>query len=192
MNVTGGKNMQITKIPAKPRENRIVRVAAYARVSADKDAAFHSLEAQTEYYQEYVSKHPDWILVGIYSDNGISGTIIDRPEFQRMLEDCRAGEIDFVITKRKVFVLIILEAITIYIDYKLFTETGLVAALSFGFIGTILNYTAAFVDANDASYGSSYSSSSGGEIDGGTLLVIIIVIAPWWYDDVDLIRIVLL
>ena len=91
--------MQITKIPAKPRENRIVRVAAYARVSADKDAAFHSLEAQTEYYQEYVSKHPDWILVGIYSDNGISGTIIDRPEFQRMLEDCRAGEIDFVITK---------------------------------------------------------------------------------------------
>ena len=70
--------------------------------------------------------------------------------------------IDFVTTKRKVFVLIILEAITIYIDYKLFTETGLVAALSFGFIGTILNYTAAFVDANDASYGSSYSSSSGG------------------------------
>lgn len=91
--------MQITKIPAKLKENKKLRVAAYARVSADKDAAFHSLEAQTEYYQKYVSRHPDWMLVGIYSDNGISGTIIDRPEFQRMLEDCRAGKIDLVVTK---------------------------------------------------------------------------------------------
>ena len=50
MNVSGGKYMQITKIPAKPKEYKTLRVAAYARVSADKDAAFHSLEAQTEYY----------------------------------------------------------------------------------------------------------------------------------------------
>ena len=91
--------MKITKIPAKPNENKTLRVAAYARVSADKDAAFHSLEAQTEYYQEYVSNHPDWTLVGIYSDNGISGTVVERPEFQRMLEDCHAGKIDLVITK---------------------------------------------------------------------------------------------
>ena len=91
--------MQITKIPAKPKEDKTLRVAAYARVSADKDAAFHSLASQTEYYQEYVDKHPNWVLVGIYSDNGISGTIIDRPEFQRMLDDCRAKRIDLVITK---------------------------------------------------------------------------------------------
>lgn len=91
--------MKITEIPAKPKEQKTIRVAAYARVSSDKDAAFHSLEAQTEYYQEYVAKHPDWELTGIYSDNGISGTIINRPEFQRMLEDCRAGKIDLVITK---------------------------------------------------------------------------------------------
>lgn len=91
--------MKITEIPAKPKEQKITRVAAYARVSSDKDAAFHSLEAQTEYYEEYVAAHPDWELVSIYSDNGISGTIINRPEFQRMLEDCRAGKIDLVITK---------------------------------------------------------------------------------------------
>lgn len=91
--------MKITEIPAKPREQKIVRVAAYARVSADKDAAFHSLEAQTEYYEDYIATHPDWELTGIYSDNGISGTTINRPEFQRMLEDCRAGKIDLVITK---------------------------------------------------------------------------------------------
>lgn len=91
--------MKITEIPAKPKEQKITRVAAYARVSSDKDAAFHSLEAQTEYYEDYVAAHPDWELVSIYSDNGISGTITKRPEFQRMLEDCRAGKIDLVVTK---------------------------------------------------------------------------------------------
>ncbi len=40
--------MRIEEIPAKPKEQKIIRVAAYARVSSDKDAAFHSLEAQTE------------------------------------------------------------------------------------------------------------------------------------------------
>ena len=91
--------MKVIEIPGKPQEREIIRVAAYARVSADKEAAFHSLEAQTEYYEAYVQRHPDWQLVDIYSDNGISGTIIARPEFQRMLEDCRAGKIDLVITK---------------------------------------------------------------------------------------------
>lgn len=91
--------MEITEIPAKLKKQKIVRVAAYARVSSDKDAAFHSLEAQTEYYEHYVASRPDWELVGIYSDNGISGTTINRPEFQRMLEDCRAGKIDLVVTK---------------------------------------------------------------------------------------------
>ena len=62
MNVSGGKYMQITKIPAKPKEYKTLRVAAYARVSADKDAAFHSLEAQTEYYEKYVSNHDGSIV----------------------------------------------------------------------------------------------------------------------------------
>lgn len=91
--------MRIEEIPAKPKEQKIIRVAAYARVSSDKDAAFHSLEAQTEYYCDYVAAHPEWELVSIYSDNGISGTTINRPEFQRMLQDCREGKIDLVVTK---------------------------------------------------------------------------------------------
>lgn len=91
--------MKITELPAKPKEQQITRVAAYARVSSDKDAAFHSLEAQTEYYEQYVAAHPGWQLVGIYSDNGISGTTINRPEFQRMLQDCRDGKIDLIVTK---------------------------------------------------------------------------------------------
>ena len=52
--------MKITEIPAKEKERKSIRVAAYARVSSDKDAAFHSLEAQTEYYRDYVAVHPDW------------------------------------------------------------------------------------------------------------------------------------
>lgn len=93
------KNIIIEKLPAMPKKPELIRVAAYARVSADKDAAFHSLEAQTEYYEQCVSAHPDWQLVGIYSDNGISGTTINRPEFQRMLQDCWDGKIDLIITK---------------------------------------------------------------------------------------------
>ena len=91
--------MRIEEIPASPKKPKVTRVAAYARVSSDKDAAFHSLEAQTEYYQNYIAAHPDWELVAIYSDNGISGTTIHRPEFQRMLQDCREGKIDLIITK---------------------------------------------------------------------------------------------
>ncbi|RYC74836.1 recombinase family protein [Candidatus Nanosyncoccus alces] len=91
--------MKITEIPAKTQEEKTIRVAAYARVSSDKDAAFHSLEAQKAYYEEYIRQNPNWTLVDIYSDNGISGTIINRPEFQRMLEDCRNGKIDLVVTK---------------------------------------------------------------------------------------------
>ena len=56
------KEIQIQRIPAAPKVPEVVRVAAYARVSADKDAAFHSLEAQTDYYQNYVSSHQDWEL----------------------------------------------------------------------------------------------------------------------------------
>lgn len=91
--------MRIEEIPASPKKPKVTRVAAYARVSSDKDAAFHSLEAQTEYYQNYIAAHPDWELVAIYSDNGISGTTIHRPEFQRMLQDCREGKIDLIVTK---------------------------------------------------------------------------------------------
>ena len=93
------KEMQIQRIPAMPKVPEVVRVAAYARVSADKDAAFHSLEAQTDYYQNYVETRPDWELVEIYSDNAISGTVVDRPEFQRMMEDARVGKIDRIVTK---------------------------------------------------------------------------------------------
>lgn len=91
--------MKITEIAPKAKEPKRLRVAAYARVSSEKDAAFHSLEAQEGYYREYVAAHPDWELAAVFSDNGISGTVTERPAFQEMLEACRDGKIDMVITK---------------------------------------------------------------------------------------------
>lgn len=75
------------------------RVAAYARVSSSKDAMLHSLSAQISYYNDYIGSRGDWELAGIYADEALTGTKENRPEFQRMLTDCRDGKIDMVITK---------------------------------------------------------------------------------------------
>lgn len=75
------------------------RVAAYARVSSGKDAQLHSLSAQISYYNHLIGSRGDWELVGIYADEAMTGTKENRPEFQRLLSDCRAGKIDMVIAK---------------------------------------------------------------------------------------------
>lgn len=75
------------------------RVAAYARVSSGKDAMLHSLSAQISYYNSYIGNRGDWELAGIYADEALTGTKEERPEFQRLLMDCRDGKIDMVITK---------------------------------------------------------------------------------------------
>ena len=90
----------IRKINAKkPRITKRERVAAYARVSMDKETMFHSLSAQVSYYSEYIQRNPGWMYAGVYADNACTGTRADRPEFQRLLADCRAGKIDRIITK---------------------------------------------------------------------------------------------
>ena len=77
-----------------------LRVAAYCRVSTDSDEQATSYEAQVEHYTEYIQKNPDWEFAGIYADDGISGTNTKkREEFNRMIDDCKAGNIDMIITK---------------------------------------------------------------------------------------------
>ena len=76
------------------------RVAVYVRVSTDDPRQTSSYELQKNYYEDFVQKHPSWTLVGIYADEGISGTSLNhRENFKRMLADCRAGKIDMIITK---------------------------------------------------------------------------------------------
>ncbi len=76
------------------------RVAAYARVSTEQDAQQSSYEAQIEYYTGYIQSKPEWEYVGVYADEGISGTSYkNRYGFNRMVEDAKAGKIDLILTK---------------------------------------------------------------------------------------------
>ena len=76
------------------------RVAAYCRVSTDNEGQMSSLELQMAAFRTQIELRPDWELVDIYADEGISGTRAEkRPEFQRMIRDCEAGKIDYIITK---------------------------------------------------------------------------------------------
>lgn len=72
----------------------------YVRVSTDNDEQTSSYELQKNYYTEYITGHPGWELVGIYADEGISGTsIAHRKGMLQMIEDCKAGKIDLIMTK---------------------------------------------------------------------------------------------
>ena len=84
---------------AAPTPVKLKRVAAYARVSMETERLNHSLSAQISYYSELIQKHPGWVYAGVYADDGISGTKINRPEFQKMLAECEAGNIDIILTK---------------------------------------------------------------------------------------------
>lgn len=91
---------KITKLESQNVQSiKRKRVAAYARVSSGKDAQIHSLSAQISYYNNYIGSRGDWEFAGIYADEAMTGTKENRPEFQRLLTDCRAGKIDMVIVK---------------------------------------------------------------------------------------------
>ncbi len=77
-----------------------LRVAAYARVSTEKEEQEHSLEAQTDYFETYIKENPRWEFVGLYVDDGISGlSYHNRDGFNRMVADAIDGKIDLIITK---------------------------------------------------------------------------------------------
>lgn len=76
------------------------RVAIYVRVSTDDIRQTTSYELQKKYYEDFVRRHPNWTLVKIYADEGISGTSLKhRDAFNEMIDHCRAGQIDLIVTK---------------------------------------------------------------------------------------------
>lgn len=78
----------------------MVQVAAYCRVSTDKEDQANSFEAQQRYFRERIEREPDWVLQGIYADEGISGTSTrKRVEFNRMIHAAEMGKIDLIVTK---------------------------------------------------------------------------------------------
>ena len=77
-----------------------MNVAAYCRVSTDSDDQLQSYEAQVAYYTDHICKNPKWHFVGIYADEGITGTIVSKRErFKQMIRDCEKGKIDLILTK---------------------------------------------------------------------------------------------
>jgi len=94
-----------TFIPAKPKINpnerdRFFRVCAYCRVSTDNDEQLSSFELQQAHYRQLVQDHPNWELKHIFADQGISGTSLkNRDEFNAMIDACKRGEYDLILTK---------------------------------------------------------------------------------------------
>ena len=98
----------VTVIPARRcrvqagavQEKPKIKVAAYCRVSTDSEEQLTSYEAQVDYYTRYIQGRPDWVFVGIYTDEGISATNTKRREgFNRMVPDALDGKIDLIVTK---------------------------------------------------------------------------------------------
>ena len=91
-------------IPAKPEavraSKRQLRVAAYCRVSTDDEEQLTSYEAQKNYYTDKIMTNKEWTMAGIFADEGITGTSArKRPEFLRMIRQCKQCKIDIVLTK---------------------------------------------------------------------------------------------
>ena len=91
---------RITKIEAAPVAIKKTRVAAYARVSTDSEEQLLSLETQKVHYEDYIKANPELEYAGLYYDEGISGTKVDKRDgLLKLLKDCEDGKIDRVITK---------------------------------------------------------------------------------------------
>ncbi|MBR3320166.1 recombinase family protein [Candidatus Saccharibacteria bacterium] len=80
--------------------SKLKRVAAYARVSTEQEEQEGSFYSQISFYTDYINENPNWQLVRVYADRGLSGTSYKhRPEFSQMIEDAKAGKIDLILTK---------------------------------------------------------------------------------------------
>lgn len=87
----------IDKLSGRTRKKR---VCAYCRVSTDMEDQRTSYYSQIDHYSTFIKKNKDWEFVGVYADEGITGTQIkNRDEFIRMIDDCKSGKIDIIIAK---------------------------------------------------------------------------------------------
>ena len=86
--------------PQDQEKKKNLRVAAYCRVSTKKDEQLNSYENQKAYYTEKIMANPDWTMVDIFADEGITGTsTCRRKDFLRMIRQCRQGKIDMILAK---------------------------------------------------------------------------------------------
>jgi len=92
--------MNEMKEPKTTEEVTRQKVAAYCRVSTDEDNQQNSYRTQIAYYKSVIAANPDWEMVAIYADEGLSGTQTkNRTQFNRMIRMCRRGKIDIILCK---------------------------------------------------------------------------------------------
>lgn len=97
---TAVKEVQVIKATITGEKTEKIRVAAYCRVSTDKDDQLNSFFAQMRYYRDYVRGNDKMVLVDIYADEGITGTeLTKRDEMKRLIRDCKHKKIDRVLVK---------------------------------------------------------------------------------------------
>ena len=80
-------------------EKRLLRVAAYCRVSTHHEEQYHSLEAQIAYYTNYIKRNPNWEFVAVYSDIASGLHAANRPGYQQLMENCAKRKIDLIFVK---------------------------------------------------------------------------------------------
>ena len=91
---------QVQVIQPIQQQPKRLRVAAYARVSSKSADQLNSMSVQVEYYTDLIQKNPNWEFVGVYADEGISGTgLKNRAGFNHLMDDCRLGLIDRILVK---------------------------------------------------------------------------------------------
>ncbi|WP_278620452.1 recombinase family protein [Varibaculum cambriense] len=87
-------------IPARPARPQRLRVAAYARVSTEHERQLSSIAAQVSYYSHLIQSTPGWDYVGVFIDEGITGTSTKhRDGFKHLMDTAKAGGIDVILTK---------------------------------------------------------------------------------------------
>ena len=90
----------LSNAAASENKMKLWRAALYIRLSVEFNGCRgDSLETQRQIMEAYVALCPDIEIVDVYTDNGISGQLFDRADFQRMLSDVEAGRIDCIIVK---------------------------------------------------------------------------------------------
>lgn len=98
----------ITVLPPEPeyllqmirQKQRFLRVAAYGRVSTNDEEQLSSYEAQLSYYTDLINSKEEWRMVGVFADEGITGTsALKRPEFLKLMELCKKGKVDLILVK---------------------------------------------------------------------------------------------
>ena len=101
---TASRKKEVVTIPAEPKfsgpQSWKTPVAAYARVSTNNEDQLNSYEAQVDYYKHKIKKNPKWDYVGIFADEGLSGTSLKkRDAFNRMIKLCEKDKIKLILCK---------------------------------------------------------------------------------------------